>query len=93
MIAFLLISIGSTVGALYSGFDIFMEDHFFSPSALLIAIGIIILFVSVFGCIGAIKESVCLVKLVRNYIIHFFKISFKFIKKFKILSSMVSFWQ
>lgn len=69
MIAFLLISIGSTVGALYAGFDLFMEEHFFSPSALLIAIGIILLLVSIFGCVGAIKESVCLVKLVSKLLI------------------------
>lgn len=64
MIGFLLISVGSTVGAIYGEFDIFMESHFFRPSALLVAIGVIIFFVSLFGCLGAVKESVFLVNIV-----------------------------
>lgn len=63
MIGFLLISIGSTIAGIYGDFDMFLEGHFFSPSSLLVAIGVIIFFVSLFGCIGAVKESTCLVNI------------------------------
>lgn len=69
MIGFLLISIGTSIKAIYEDFDVFMENHYFSPAALLIAIGIIIFIVAFFGCFGAIRESTCMVNLVRkNYI-------------------------
>ncbi|XP_019881817.1 CD63 antigen-like [Aethina tumida] len=61
MIGFLLISIGTTIEAIYRDFEVFMESHFFSPAALCVAIGVIIFFVALFGCLGALKESTCLV--------------------------------
>ncbi|KAJ8985275.1 hypothetical protein NQ317_007062 [Molorchus minor] len=63
LVGFLLISIGTTIKAIYSDFEEFMVDHYYSASNLAIAIGIIIFFVAFFGCIGAIKESVCLVNM------------------------------
>nr|CAH7722343.1 unnamed protein product [Callosobruchus chinensis] len=38
-----------------------MADHYYSASNLSIAIGFIIFVVALFGCIGALKESVCLI--------------------------------
>lgn len=72
MIGFLLISIGTAITYLYNDFDFFIADHYFSPAALLIAVGIIIFFVSLFGCAGAIKGSVCMVNVVStiDYIIN-----------------------
>lgn len=61
MIGFLLISVGSTITAIYGDFELFMETHYFSPATLLIAIGVIIFFVSLFGCFGAIRKSVLIV--------------------------------
>ncbi|KAJ8935318.1 hypothetical protein NQ314_012885 [Rhamnusium bicolor] len=61
MVGFLLISIGSTIKAIYWDFDDFMADHYYSASKLAIAIGVIIFFVALFGCVGALKESVCLI--------------------------------
>lgn len=61
LVGFLLISIGTTIKAIYGDFEVFMEDHYYSASKLAIAIGVIIFFVALFGCVGAIKESVCLV--------------------------------
>ncbi|XP_022910362.1 CD63 antigen-like [Onthophagus taurus] len=61
MIGFLLISIGATITTIYNDFELFMEDHYFSPAALFVAIGVIIFIVALFGCVGAIKESTCLV--------------------------------
>lgn len=66
MIGVLLISIGTTIRAIYTAFEVFMESHYFSPAALLIAIGIIIFFVALFGCVGAIRGSVCLINLVKQ---------------------------
>ncbi|XP_044269068.1 CD63 antigen [Tribolium madens] len=63
MIGFLLISIGSTIKAIYGDFEQFMEVHYFSPSVLAIAIGVVIFFVALFGCVGAVKESTCLINL------------------------------
>ncbi|KAJ8917686.1 hypothetical protein NQ315_005133 [Exocentrus adspersus] len=63
LVGFLLISIGTTIKAIYGDFEIFMEDHYYSASNLAIAIGVIIFFVALFGCVGAVKESVCLVNM------------------------------
>ncbi|KAF5272066.1 hypothetical protein FQA39_LY01149 [Lamprigera yunnana] len=63
MVGFLLISIGTTISSIYADFELFMEAHHFKPAQLVVAIGIIIFFVSLFGCIGAVKESTCLVNL------------------------------
>lgn len=43
-----------------------MESHYFSPAALLVAIGIIIFFVATFGCVGAMKGSTCIINIVRK---------------------------
>jgi len=69
LIGFLLISIGTTITFLYNDFSFFMEDHFFSPAALLVAIGIIIFFVSLIGCVGAVKGSTCLVNIYGLFLI------------------------
>lgn len=69
MIGFLLISIGTAITYLYNDFDFFIADHYFSPAALLIAVGIIIFFVSLFGCAGAIKGSVCMVNVYGIFLI------------------------
>lgn len=63
MIGFLLISIGSTIKAIYGDFEEFMEVHYFSPAILAIVIGVVIFFVALLGCAGAIKESTCLINL------------------------------
>ncbi|KAK4876411.1 hypothetical protein RN001_012833 [Aquatica leii] len=63
MVGFLLISIGTTISTIYSDFELFMEAHHFKPAQLIVAIGIIIFLVSMFGCIGAIRESTFLVNL------------------------------
>lgn len=64
MVGFLLIAIGTTVKSIYHDFEMFMEEHHFKPAELLIAIGIIILFVALLGCVGAIKESTLIVNIV-----------------------------
>ena len=60
----MIISIGMTIKAIYSDFELFIDDHFMSPPTLMVAIGILLLFVSSFGCVGAIKESTMLINVV-----------------------------
>ncbi|KAI4461059.1 tetraspanin [Holotrichia oblita] len=69
IIGFLLISIGTAITYIYNDFDLFIEDHYFSPAALLVAIGIITFFVSLFGCAGAIKGSTCMVNIYGIFLI------------------------
>lgn len=59
----MIISIGMTIQTIYSDFEIFIDDHFMSPPTLMVAIGILLLFVSSFGCVGAIKESTMLINI------------------------------
>ncbi|XP_059060694.1 CD63 antigen-like [Achroia grisella] len=59
----LIISVGTTIYAIYHDVAFFLYDNFFSPAMLVIVIGIIMLFVSLFGCIGALKESTCMVNI------------------------------
>lgn len=59
----LIISVGTTIYAIYHDVSFFLEDHFFSPATFIIVIGIMMLFISLFGCIGALKESTCLVNI------------------------------
>ncbi|XP_075149694.1 tetraspanin 29Fb [Haematobia irritans] len=61
--AILLVMVGSTIQAIFGDFRQFVDDHFLSPPALLIAIGFILLFVATLGAYGAIKESVMLINL------------------------------
>ncbi|KAL4714165.1 hypothetical protein ACJJTC_008519 [Scirpophaga incertulas] len=61
--AALIISVGTTIYAKYEDLDFVLEDHFYTPATFVIVIGIIMLFVSLFGSIGALKESTCLVNI------------------------------
>ncbi|CAH1118937.1 unnamed protein product [Phaedon cochleariae] len=63
LIGFLLLSIGLTIKTIYSDFDHFLVDHYYDAAKLAIALGIIIFFVAFFGCIGAVKQSVCLINI------------------------------
>lgn len=62
--AILLVMVGSTIQAIFGDFRQFVDDHFLSPPALLIAIGFILLFVATLGAYGAARESVMLINLV-----------------------------
>uniref|UniRef100_A0A1A9W2K0 Tetraspanin n=1 Tax=Glossina brevipalpis TaxID=37001 RepID=A0A1A9W2K0_9MUSC len=61
--AVLLVMVGSTIQAIFGDFRQFVDDHFLSPPALLIAIGFILLFVATLGAYGAVRESVMLINL------------------------------
>lgn len=59
----LIISVGTTIYAIYHDVSFFLDDNFYSPATFVIVIGVVMLFVSLFGCIGALKESTCLVNI------------------------------
>lgn len=59
----LIISIGTTIFAIYHDLSSLLNENFFSPASLVIVIGVVMLFVSILGCIGALRESTCLVNL------------------------------
>lgn len=61
--AFLLLAVGSTISTIFDDFDIFMDDHFFTPANLMIFISICLMIVAITGCIGAFKESTMLVNI------------------------------
>uniref|UniRef100_A0A1L8DJK5 Tetraspanin n=2 Tax=Nyssomyia neivai TaxID=330878 RepID=A0A1L8DJK5_9DIPT len=59
----LLITVGLTIKTIFTEFDTFVDDHFMSPPTLLVAIGFILLAVSIFGCVGAVKESTMMINI------------------------------
>ncbi|XP_017057373.1 tetraspanin-6 [Drosophila ficusphila] len=61
--AILLIMVGTTIQAIFGDFSVFIDGHFSSPPALLIAIGFILIAVAMLGAYGAVKESVMLINL------------------------------
>ncbi|CAG9759513.1 unnamed protein product [Ceutorhynchus assimilis] len=61
IVGLLLISIGYTIKSIYSNFEQFMETYYYNPSSLAIIIGIFIFVIALFGCVGAVRESTCLV--------------------------------
>jgi len=56
----LLITVGTTIQTIYGDFSQFLDSHFMSIPSLLVAVGVIMLIVAVFGVAGAFKESTML---------------------------------
>lgn len=52
---------GAGVGAVYTGYEIFLTGKFFSIPTFLIVIGAFIIVITFFGCWGALKENYCLI--------------------------------
>eukprot|EP00099_Drosophila_melanogaster_P002470 NP_001137809.1 tetraspanin 29Fb, isoform C [Drosophila melanogaster] len=61
--AILLIMVGTTIQTIFGDFSLFIDGHFSSPPALLIAIGFILIAVAALGAYGAVKESVMVINL------------------------------
>lgn len=57
----ILIAVGAAVGAVYTGYELFLPDKFFSIPTFLIVIGAFIIVITFFGCWGALKENYCLI--------------------------------
>ena len=66
MTGVLIIAVGTTIHSIYYNFDEFLETRFFSPATLLIVIGSFIFLIAIFGCIGAARESTCMMNVVSN---------------------------
>lgn len=60
----MLLSMAVAIGNLFDDFQNFIDSHFFVPPNLLIAIGIILLVIALFGCVGALKESTAMINIV-----------------------------
>ena len=54
-----LIAVGAYVQVKLKDYFDLIEGSFSSAAALCIAVGVIIFFIAVFGCCGAIKENYC----------------------------------
>lgn len=52
---------GAAVGAVYTDYELFLPNKFFSIPTFLIVIGAFIIVITFFGCWGALKENYCLI--------------------------------
>ncbi|OAD56670.1 CD63 antigen, partial [Eufriesea mexicana] len=57
----MIISVGTTIYAVYEDFSHFLDPSYFSPATLLIVVGILIFVIAFMGCCGALRESTCMV--------------------------------
>ncbi|XP_014480569.1 PREDICTED: CD63 antigen-like [Dinoponera quadriceps] len=57
----MIISVGTTIYAVYESFSHFLDPSYFSPATLLIVVGILVFIIAFMGCCGALRESTCMV--------------------------------
>ncbi|EZA58824.1 CD63 antigen [Ooceraea biroi] len=57
----MIISVGTTIYAVYENFSHFLDPSYFSPATLLIVVGILVFVIAFMGCCGALRESTCMV--------------------------------
>ncbi|KAL0107487.1 hypothetical protein PUN28_014659 [Cardiocondyla obscurior] len=57
----MIISVGTTIYAVYENFSHFLDTSYFSPATLLIVVGILVFIIAFMGCCGALRESTCMV--------------------------------
>ncbi|KAK9302795.1 hypothetical protein QLX08_005290 [Tetragonisca angustula] len=57
----MIISVGTTIYAVYEDFSHFLDPSYFSPATLLIVVGIFVFIIAFLGCCGALRESTCMV--------------------------------
>ncbi|XP_003695409.1 CD9 antigen-like [Apis florea] len=60
----MIISVGTTIYAVYEDFSHFLDPSYFSPATLLIVVGIFVFIIAFLGCCGALRESTCMVLVV-----------------------------
>jgi CD63 antigen len=53
--------VGAVIEGFYHNYSFILDEKFFSAPALLIAVGVIVLIVSFFGCCGAVRENHCMI--------------------------------
>lgn len=57
----MIISVGTTIYAVYENFSHFLDPSYFSPATVLIVVGILVFIIAFMGCCGALRESTCMV--------------------------------
>ncbi|CAK9822038.1 CD63 antigen [Anthophora retusa] len=57
----MIISVGTTIYAVYEDFSNFLDTSYFSPATVLIVVGIFVFVIAFMGCCGALRESTCMV--------------------------------
>ncbi|XP_046143495.1 CD63 antigen-like [Osmia bicornis bicornis] len=57
----MIISVGTTIYAVYEDFSHFLDYSYVSPATLLIVVGILVFVIAFLGCCGALRESTCMV--------------------------------
>ncbi|KAG5336538.1 CD63 protein, partial [Acromyrmex charruanus] len=57
----MIISVGTTIYAVYENFSHFLDTSYFSPATVLIVVGILVFIIAFMGCCGALRESTCMV--------------------------------
>lgn len=62
----MIVSVGTTIYAVYDDFSHFLDSSYFSPATLLIVVGGFIFVIAFLGCCGALKESTCMVLVVSH---------------------------
>lgn len=62
----MIISVGTTIYAVYENFSHFLDPSYFSPATLLIVVGILVFIIAFMGCCGALRESTCMVLVVSD---------------------------
>jgi len=72
----MIISVGTTIYAVYENFSHFLDPSYFSPATVLIVVGILVFIIAFMGCCGALRESTCMVLVVSEYLI--FLLCFKY---------------
>lgn len=60
----MIVSVGTTIYAVYEDFSHFLDASYFSPATVLIVVGALIFVIAFCGCCGALKESTCMVLMV-----------------------------
>jgi len=63
LLGVLLITIGAAILINYNDFEFFLDSAHFKPAEIIIACGAIMVFISLIGCIGAVKESTAMVNI------------------------------
>lgn len=61
-----MIATGVAVESVYKNFTSFVDEQFYSPTLMFIAVGVITLAIATFGFIGTFRESALLINIVSD---------------------------